>query len=45
MQETSEIQVQSLGREDPLKKEIASHVEDPMDRGAGGLQLDTTEVT
>ena len=33
MQETSEIQVQFLGREDLLKEEMASHVEDPMDRG------------
>ena len=39
MQETQETQVQSLGREDPLEKEIATHssiscLGNPMDRGA-----------
>ena len=47
MQETW---VQSLGREDPLEKEMATHSsilawEIPLDRGAwqGGKQLDTTQ--
>ena len=40
MQETQEMQVQSLGREDPLKQEMATHssilpwTENSMDRGA-----------
>ena len=49
-----EIQVQSLGREDPLEKEMAnplqySCLENPLDRGAwraiawGCKELDTTE--
>ena len=50
MQETSEIQVQSLGREDPLKEEMATHSSIlawriPWTEEPGGLQLDTTEVT
>ena len=40
MEETQEMQVQPLGREDPLKEEMATHPlqdsrrENPMDRGA-----------
>ena len=39
MQETEEMQVQSLGWEDPLEEEMATHssilcLENPMDRGA-----------
>ena len=39
MQETQETWVQSLGQEDPLEKEMATHSsilawENPMDRGA-----------
>ena len=26
--------IQSLGREDPLEEEMATHLENPMDRGA-----------
>ena len=45
MQETSEIQVQSLGGEDPLKEEMASHSSIlawriPWTEEPGGLQLD-----
>ena len=42
-----EMWVRSLGREDPLEKEMAIHAsilawENPMDRGAwGGKELDT----
>ena len=48
MQETEETQVGSLGREDPLEKETATHssihLENPMDSGAWGRKkLDTTE--
>ena len=43
IQETQEMQVRSLGQEDPLEKEMATHPSIlawriPMDRGAGGLQ-------
>ena len=43
MQETQEMQVPSLGWEDPLEEEMATHSsvcawEDPMDRGPSGLQ-------
>ena len=38
MQELQETRVQSLGREDPLEKGVATHchscLENPMDRGA-----------
>ena len=39
MQETEEMQVRSLGREDPLEEGMATHssnscLENPMDRGA-----------
>ena len=36
MQETQETQIQSLGQEDPLKKEMATHscLENSMDIGA-----------
>ena len=37
MQETQEMWVQSLGREDPLEEEMATHyacLENPMDRRA-----------
>ena len=38
MQETQETRVQSLGTEDPLEEEMATHLivclENPMDRGA-----------
>ena len=39
MQETEEMQVRSLGREDPLEEDMATHssnscLENPMDRGA-----------
>ena len=42
--ETQEMWVRSLGREDPLEKEIATHsnilcLENPMDRGAWQTQL------
>ena len=54
MQETQEMQVQSLGQEDPLEKELATHssilcLENSMDRGAwqatvrGVTESDTTE--
>ena len=54
MQETQEMQVQTLGREDPLEKEMATHSsilawKNPMDRGAccatvhGVTELDMTE--
>ena len=54
MQEMQEIQVQSLGQEDPLEKEMATHLsilawEIPLDRGAwwatviwGRKESDTT---
>ena len=55
MQETQEIQVQSLGQEDPLEEDIAVHSSNlawriPWTEGPGGLQFidsesDTTEVT
>ena len=43
MQETKETQVQSLGREDPLEKEMAAHSSVlawriPWTEGPGGLQ-------
>ena len=43
MQETQEMQVQSLGREDPLEKEMATHSsilawEIPWTEEPGGLQ-------
>ena len=34
MQETQEMKFQSLIREDPLEEEMASRLENPMDRGA-----------
>ena len=39
MQETEEMQVRSLGSEDPLEEDMATHsskscLENPMDRGA-----------
>ena len=54
MQETQDMQVQSLGQEDPLEKELATHssilcLENSMDRGAwqatvrGVTESDTTE--
>ena len=53
MQETQEMQVQSLGWEDPLKKEMTTHSSilnlDPRDRGAwlatvcSIAELDATE--
>ena len=54
MQETQEMQVQSLGQEDPLEKELATHssilcLENSMDRGAwqatvrGVTESDMTE--
>ena len=56
MQNTEEIWVQSLGREDPLEKEMATHSSTlawriPWTEGPGVLQswgrkeLDTTEAT
>ena len=55
MQEMQETQVQSLGGEDPLEKEMAIHqyscLENPTDRGAwwatvhGVTESDTNEVT
>ena len=56
MQETQETQVQSLGQEDPLKEDMATHSSIlawriRMDRGAwwitvhGVTELDTTEAT
>ena len=44
MQETQEMQVRPLSREDPLQKDLATYsnkyscLENPMDRGAWGLQ-------
>ena len=43
MYDTQEIQVQSLGQEDPLEKEMATHTiilawEIPWTEGPGGLQ-------
>ena len=43
IQETQEMQVRSLGQEDPSEKEMATHPSIlawriTMDRGAGGLQ-------
>ena len=53
MQETWETQVQSMGWEDPLEKEIATHssilawripwTEEPGGLQSMGLELDTTE--
>ena len=45
MQETKETQIWSLGQEDPLEKEMATHssiyqylcMKNPMDRETGGL--------
>ena len=56
MQERKEMQVQSLGREDPLEKEMAAHSSilawrTPWTKEPGGLQSmdhkesDTTEAT
>ena len=56
MQDTEETRVRSLGREDPLEKEMATHSSIlawriPWTEGPGGLQswgrkeLDTTEAT
>ena len=57
MQETEEMQLRSLGREDPLEKEIATHSsiltwKIPWTEEPGGLyspwgreELDTTEMT
>ena len=44
IQETQKVSVQSLGREDPLKEEMATHSsilvwEIPRTEGPGGLQL------
>ena len=53
MQETQDMQVQSLGQEDPLEKGLATYSSIlawriPMDRGAwlesmGSKEMDTTE--
>ena len=56
MQETQEMQVQTLGQEDPLEKEMATHsstpawripwTEDPGElQPIGSQELDMTEVT
>ena len=47
MQETQETQIRSLGQEDSLEEEMATHssisLENPTDRGKGHKELDTAE--
>ena len=47
MQETQEMQIRSLGQEDSLEEEVATHsrisLENPTDRGKSHKELDTAE--
>ena len=47
MEESQETQVRSLGQEDSLEEEMATHcsisLENPTDRGKGHKELDTAE--